>query len=398
MVTGGIGVTIFLLEITVRFLPPAYPDGGNSAIDSQALICDNRLGWTGRENFHQVVESPEFRQELSFNSLGMHDTEHSLKKPPDTYRLLMLGDSFVQAIQVAETETSHQFLETYLNENAPSTLSGFEVISGAVGRWGTGQQLVYYREQGRRFQPDLVLLMFYIGNDFHDNLPGNGATLEGFNCYAPYFVLCDGQLNPASLTYAPGISDFKDNCSPTREILINMMGFLYQRSRLYQKLEPLLVASRPYPYFGESFLRPFYALYTTENEERLEQAWQLTLATINQLQYEVEADGAKFVVVVISPFPVVEIRRQPLEIQQTFLKENPVFALENADLPNRRLAEFFDLRNIPYIDLTNLLIEKQRSDNLPLYIYGDGHWTVEGNRFVAEVLSQWLVENNLLPK
>ena len=47
-----------------------------------------------------------------------------------------------------------------------------EVINTSVDNWGTDQQLVYYREEGRRFEADLVLLAFCMCNDVINNYPG----------------------------------------------------------------------------------------------------------------------------------------------------------------------------------------------------------------------------------
>jgi len=43
------------------------------------------------------------------------------------------------------------------------------------------------------------------------------------------------------------------------------------------------------------------------------------------------------------------------------------------------------------------MLAKQRADGTPLHLQGDRHWTVEGNRFVGEVIAQWLAENDFLP-
>ena len=161
LVLISVSVAFFALELLVRFLPSPYsPD------TSPIFTCHNSLGWIGAPGFHGVLEDANYQQELVFNSLGMHDTEHTLEKPPHTIRILMLGDSFVHAVQVNEEATAHQVLEDYLNQREQADTFSFEVMSGGVVNWGTNQQLVYYREQGRYFQPDLVLLMFYIGNDF----------------------------------------------------------------------------------------------------------------------------------------------------------------------------------------------------------------------------------------
>ena len=391
LVLLSVGVTFFALEILVRFLPPPYnPDTG------PIFSCDHSLGWIGTPNFDGVLEDVNFQQKLIFNSLGMHDTEHALEKPPHTFRILMLGDSFVHAVQVSEEASAHQVLEDELNEQKRTGSFSFEVISGGVVNWGTNQQLIYYREQGRRFQPDLVLLMFYLGNDFSDNLPGNVLTVKGFNCYAPYFALCEGKLNPEPLNYAPGVSQTQDNCSPVRRTLINSLGRFYQHSHLYQQIEPLLVANQLRRKFGQAYPQAFSALYLPSDEAELEQAWQVTLATIAQLQQEVEADGAQFAVALISPEIIIRLGLLSPAEQEVFLRDNPDFAKAQIDRPNRRLAEFFGHQNIPYVDLAPPMVEHLAANRIPLYLLGEGHWTVEGNRVAADILAQWLAQNDFL--
>lgn len=378
---------LFLLEIGVRVLPPPY-----EASTGRLFTCHPALGWTGRPNFQDEYQTDLFQQNLTFNSLGMHDTEHNLTKPPDSFRILMLGDSFVHAVQVDETATAHQLLENKLNQSELAASQQIEVISAGVTNWGTNQQLVFYREQGQQFSPDLVLLMIYLGNDLLDNLPGNVLTIDGKNCYAPYFATCDGQLNPAPLTYAPGLSDSPNDCSAVKRGVVNFMGFLYQRSRLYQQIEPLIIANKPRRQFGQDYASPFSALYLPNDEVELEQAWRVTLATIAQLRDEVEANGAQFTVALISPEIVVRLAALSPEEQQVFLRDNPALAEVQADRPIMRLAEFFEAQKIEYLDLTTPMVEHLIANKIPLYIAGEWHWTDEGNRVAAEALAEWLRE------
>ena len=388
----SVGIALLFLEIGTRFLATPY-----EANTGQIYACHPTLGWTGAPNFRGMLEHPNFRQQLAFNSLGMHDTEHPLTKAADTYRILMLGDSFVQAVQVSEEQSSHQLLENKLNELEDNNSRRFEVLSGGVVNWGTNQQLQYYREQGRQFQPDLVLLALYIGNDLSDNLPGNVVTVNGFNCYAPYFSVCQGSLDPQSLLYAPGLSQLRHNCSTFRRILINGLGRLFQYSRLYQQLEPLIVTTNPRQQFGRAYPSAFSALYLPTDEDELKQAWLITEALLTQLQQEVEADGAHLAVALISPEIVVRLGALSAAEQELFLRDNPALAEAEIDRPNRRLAEFLDTRNIPYVDLTVPLTERLAATRSPLYILGEGHWTVEGNRVAANILTQWFVDSQLVP-
>lgn len=402
MMLGGGCIALLTLELAVRLLPPPYTVDQESAgpfyNETTFLECNHSLGWTGRRNYQNLLEGAVFRQEIALNSLGMHDTEHSLEKPANTFRLLMLGDSFVQALQVSEAATAHQVLENYLNQQRFVEFTEAEVLSSGVSNWGTGQQLIYYREQGRHFQPDLVLLMFYIGNDLEDNLPGNVITINGFNCYAPYFALCQGHLNPTPLLYAPGISSLENSCSPARRVLINTMGKLYQHSRLYRQLDPLIISNHPRPLFGQAYPNRFQALYLPYKEFELEQAWEITEALILQLRREVEADQAQLAVALFSPETVVEFMLHSEETQKIYKERNPALTELQIDLPNRRLAEFLSSQGIPFVDLTPLMVERQHVDGEALYMFGDSHWTAEGHHTVADLLAQWLAQNGLLPE
>jgi hypothetical protein len=61
--------------------------------------------------------------------------------------------------------------------------------------------------------------MIYIGNDIKDNLAGRALTIAGQNCYAPYLTICDNQLDPTPLPYAPGLTPVESECSATHKFL-----------------------------------------------------------------------------------------------------------------------------------------------------------------------------------
>lgn len=368
---------LLLLEIGARFLPPPFENAAG-----QADVCAGQTGWRGRPNFQTTVATEDYIHRLALNSRGMHDTEHAQTKPPNTYRILMLGDSFVRAHQVRETETAHQVLEETLNR--ADDPRRFEVISGGVDGWGTGQQLLYYRQEGRLYQPDLVLLMVYIGNDVTDNLPGRGITLEGRNCYAAYFSLCDGKLNPRPWHYAPGPSPALGNCPPGGRTINNLLGYLYQHSRLYTQLEPLVAARQERP-TGLDF-------YTGQNE-RFDYALDLTLALIEQLQAEVEADGAEFRVALISPLALLDFARlSPAEREAIYQRLPSMRRAEEIDPPNQFFAAQLARRDIPTLDLYPPFAERMAETGADLHFRADKHWDTTGNRLAGETIAAWLLD------
>ena len=98
------------------------------------------------------------------NSLGFRDTrEYTIPKPPGTFRIIVLGDS-VTFGHGATYETSYPYLlEQRLRSWNPQVK--WEVWNLGVPGYNTAQELAYLNEVGERYQPDLVVVGFFL-NDF----------------------------------------------------------------------------------------------------------------------------------------------------------------------------------------------------------------------------------------
>lgn len=152
----GILPALLGAELMARWLGPPFEKGGNIG---QIMECDRELGWRGIPHGETTNQSDE-TYHLAWNSLGMHDGEHEFEKEKDVFRVLMLGDSFVQAVDVPEDKTSHQQLENILNERVPDNIR-VEVIAGGILSWGPSQALMFFRTTGKRFKPDLVIGLWF---------------------------------------------------------------------------------------------------------------------------------------------------------------------------------------------------------------------------------------------
>jgi hypothetical protein len=117
---------------------------------------------------------------LNSNSRGVRGVaEHGDTKAPGTTRIVVLGDSFTFGEDVGDDET----YSARLQQSMPRT----EVINLGVHGYGHDQMLVYLREEGIRYRPDVVVLGFLTG-DMERNV-------LAFRDYAkPRFVLRDGAL------------------------------------------------------------------------------------------------------------------------------------------------------------------------------------------------------------
>ena len=79
---------------------------------------DRDLLFSNRADLDEIRYSRhgEFLQHISTNSNGLRDYEHNYTKSENTIRIVMLGDSFVEGVEVALENTTSKLMEKKLNE------------------------------------------------------------------------------------------------------------------------------------------------------------------------------------------------------------------------------------------------------------------------------------------
>lgn len=320
----------------------------------------------------------------------MHDGEHSFEKKDGVFRILMIGDSFVEAEQVSEDETSHQILEDILNSHLSPTQK-VEVISAGVGGWSPAQQLMYYRAEGQYYEADLVIILSFFANDLLENLPDNRRTgKDGINCYAPYFTICDGQFNPQPWFSVPGLQPTWQNCDLKKQYITIILGWLYDNSRIYQILEPNLSK-------GQEQLKyePKYApwLETKATDETLNYAYQLLVNIYARLATEANDSGAE-VVVVLVPLREAIIKDANPDFDSLPVKESDLEHL-NATLPNQVITKMMETHRLLYLDLQPHFVDYVKAGNeVPYGMTSDFHWNVQGNQLAAQIIAEWFIAHN----
>jgi len=97
------------------------------------------------------------RKPVHINSHGTRGAEFVEAKPVNTIRILSLGDSRTFGWGLTEDETYSARLGKLLQEKLGPGRH-VEVINAGVNAWSYPQMLVYFRERGLKFQPDVVVL------------------------------------------------------------------------------------------------------------------------------------------------------------------------------------------------------------------------------------------------
>jgi hypothetical protein len=93
------------------------------------------------------------------NSLGMRDRQYDRIKPPNTYRIVLVGGSHDMGAGVRDHETYENLVEDRLNEKPPDQhYSRYEILNLSLGGSGILQRLLHLEQEGFEFEPDEAML------------------------------------------------------------------------------------------------------------------------------------------------------------------------------------------------------------------------------------------------
>ena len=98
------------------------------------------------------------------NNHGLIGKDCNKKKTNNTFRIALLGDSYVQGIQLFEKEHFATILENKLNNKGNKKI---EVLNFGVSGHNLSDMYCYYQNKVKEFKPDLVLF-FICENDLKD--------------------------------------------------------------------------------------------------------------------------------------------------------------------------------------------------------------------------------------
>jgi hypothetical protein len=153
--TFSLLIILLLGELYLRFT--GIQGTSNNKFDSQ-------LGRMRRENLHYVKLNEGFSIS-NFNAFSYLGKGYPEMKDQNTFRIALIGDSYVEGFQVFERDHFRTILEDILNKEKL-----FEIQVLNFGRSGLGLENIYALDSlhVRAFYPDLVL--YFVGNqDFYSS-------------------------------------------------------------------------------------------------------------------------------------------------------------------------------------------------------------------------------------
>ena len=156
----SLAFSLFACEAGVRLLARDSPS---------LLVADPLVGKRFLPGFEGRVFVPECGCDvpLRFNRDGLRGPDRPHERPPGVRRVALVGDSMVAAVATAEERTLASLLERRLR--VPQSAWSWEVMNAGVSSSSTGSKLRLYREVLAAYAPDLVVVVFWVGNDLADN-------------------------------------------------------------------------------------------------------------------------------------------------------------------------------------------------------------------------------------
>ena len=305
----------------------------------------------------------EYNISFRTNSIGLRGTRELGEKAENEKRILVVGDSFIQAAQVDIQDTMSSRLEEMLNNNRDCSVR-FTVINVSMSGWAQCHERQYLEKNWQRFAPDYILLFIYPGNDVCETMMQTGNYLgdpssKGIIQKIDYFIL--SYQNP-----------FK---------ILRYLG-----ERLKAKREwPMGRPNQPFydPHFRNGEANVFRKKYSKE----INSAYQIIETEILKMRNLCTAKRSKFLLFVV---PTKE------QVNESKLRETVKFLkldMNQLDLgkPQRILREFAIRNKIKVNDLLDALQEAEKIQ--PVYYELDSHWNKLGNLIVATEVFKYLQTN-----
>lgn len=339
---------------------------------------DPQLGATLRPSLAAWYTS-EGRGYVEVNAEGWRDIDHALEKPADTYRIVVLGDSYSEARQVSRADTFWAQLPRELAACGFQKGKRIEALNFGISGYGTAQEYLSLESRAMRYQPDLVLMQFTNGND----VMNNSATLKK-EPQRPYFLPNpDGTLRlDDSFAAAP---DFRKRMTPFRTAFREFAD----NSRVLQLLrfvsfQPVVGKASATPAGVEQGLEP-EVLAPPKNQD-WEAAWGLTERLIAKTRDYARQHGADFMLVSV-PY-AIQVHPDPRV--RTDLQNR--LGVPDLFYPDKRIAAFArrdGIRALPLAPEMQPLAERDKAyyHGFPEGTLGRGHWNADGHRTAAELIA-----------
>lgn len=319
--------------------------------------------WFFKENDHPITGR--------INNYGFRDDDWELNKPSGTYRIAVLGDSIVEALQVEADRTFLSLTEHNLNQNHE-----LKVDLMNFGRSGFTQteELLVLKNDVMQFAPDMVILFFLPSNDIRDV---NKKTSADIN--RPFYNVSESGELQLDTSFADS-SSYKISSFLSRlklhSALINLIRERYNVYKQQENPNALNIPLTKNAIKSSNENGNFLSLCTNKPDTSASENYNLNKLLIKVMSDYSKEHGIRFMLV------TTNIHSYAYPIQ----RYNPNFFEDD-------LGEYSNSLNIEYMGLQRVFREYYiTTGNYLDWLEGYGHWNYLGHKVVADNLTNKLEE------
>jgi hypothetical protein len=395
IIAGVIGILLVVLpaELALRLAAAFSPETRYLAVRRQS---DLRRRFTSLQEYlaTQSVHIIPHRRWFNYwtNELGFNDEEFVVPKPRGRFRIMAVGDSFTFGL-VPYPQNVMTLLEASLRAACPDRdldLLNFGIAGANVADYRTVIELGY-----GIYEPDLVLINVYVGNDSPDlwHRPARGLSIRRLLRHSYLWnylrnVLAVRQSVPAGGALVTAVGGPAPGDSPPRGGRVVDPGY-HQRDD-----DPALVG----PVLSEKVFTRILAdelgrFYVPRDAHDVDQAWRATLDQLDVARAHVAGHGGQLVITLYPSILQIDARlRSELIERLRGQPPDPGITADTIDprLPNRVLLAYCRDHGLSCLDLMPVLERASRESVEPLYKAREPHWTPRGNRVAAEAQARYL--------
>lgn len=356
-----------LFEVFLRFFYPQVHE------HDKMFEYDQMLGWRFIANKKGAITWPPGTNHfIKTNSSGFRDDPLPLNNS-EKRKILVLGDSFVSNISVKDKDVFTEVMERELNNTS--------VINFGVNGYNQVQEYLLLKKRLDVINPDFVILVIYIRNDFTENI---GDTWLWPHPYPRPNASLDEEDGSLQLHPAPALQPRDEIKSP--------FWLFYRQLQLYNFIQPKLGV----------LVKRFFKKSKAKHKPSVDTPPELylcpkVLSEETDLMYKIMEKLLLEIASVIRkrdiPFLFV-IAPSIVQVEQDSWNSTLRNLGEDYDdydllLPNKKLIKFAESNNLPMFDLLPILRAKAQKEKM-LYHPAEQHWTQDGNYVVAHALLDYL--------
>lgn len=346
LVVASMGFAAILAEVAVRVAAPQQlilirPDLWQAA---------DTVGWLHQPNVNTRINTGE-------RTVTVFTDADGFRVGPDGpvregREVLLLGDSFMEALQVDYEQSAAGILETTL----PAQVGGPVALRNAgIGGWDPDQYLLRARSLLARREYDLVVTVLYLGNDVisvrRDYVPPR-TPVQRYRLRLPrrlsWVELTDAFLRP--------INDFFE---------VRSHLFVLFKNRMQNVRAEVGLAAIGFP--------PHFLTSEASSE-----AWEITAVLCEEIGSLASEQGAEALFVLMP----TSFQVDSADLRRTVEGFDLDVAAIDLDQPNRRLGEELTDRGLRVYDALPAF-RAAHDDGTTLYGTVDQHLSPEGNELFA---------------